>query len=102
MQRARAPRLADASLAIGGTLDHIDQGKLATARHRYHSALLIGERETAARASPLMCKHHALARRLRQREDDYLRYTTAAKHGIGMLDALTKAAAGSAWVPQTP
>jgi transposase len=141
-------RLADASLAIGGTLDHIDQGKLATARHRYHSALLIGERETAARASPLMCKHHALARRLRQREDDYLRYTTdprvpfdnnaaerqirmgklrikvsgsmrsmagaqafsairsylstAAKHGIGMLDALTKAAAGSAWVPQTP
>ena len=108
---------------------------------------LIGQRETAARASPLMRKHHALARRLLTREDDYLRYTcdprvpfdnnaaerevrmaklrikisgcmrsmagaqnfcairsylaTAAKHGIGMLDALTRAASGAAWVPGT-
>jgi transposase len=141
-------RLADASLAIDSTLDHVDRAKLAAARHRYHSALLIGERETAARASPLMRKHHALARRLRQREGDYLRYThdprvpfdnnaaereirmsklrikisgcmrsmtgaeafcairsylsTAAKHGIGMHDALTRAASGKAWVPETP
>lgn len=94
-----------------------------------------------------MRKHHALARRLRQREADYLRYprpadalrqqrrrtrirmsklrikisgcmrsmtgaeafcairsylSTAAKHGIGMLDALTRAASGTAWVPETP
>jgi transposase len=115
---------------------------------QYHSAILIGERQTAARASPLMRKHHALARRLRHREDDYLRYTreprvpfdnnaaereirmgklrikvsgcmrsltgaeafcairsylsTATKHGIGMLDALTRAACGPAWVPETP
>jgi len=94
-----------------------------------------------------MRKHHAPARRLRDREDDYLRHTrdprapsgnnaaereirmsklrikvsgcmrsmagadafrairaylsTAAKHGIGMLDALTRAAGGSAWVPGT-
>ncbi len=141
-------RLADASLAVDGTLDHVNQAKLATARHHYHSALLIGERETAARASPLMRKHHALARRLRQREDDYLRCThdprvpfdnnaaereirmsklrikisgcmrsmtgaeafcairsylsTAAKHGIGMLDALTRAASRRPWVPETP
>jgi transposase len=27
---------------------------------------------------------------------------TAAKHGIGMLDALARAASGSAWVPETP
>jgi transposase len=100
------------------------------------------------RASPLIRKHHALVRRLLQREDDYLRYTrdprvpfdnnaaereirmgklrikisgsmrsmagahafcairsylsTAAKHGITMLDALTRAASGSAWVPETP
>jgi transposase len=141
-------RLADTSLAVDGTLDHLDQAKLAAARHHYHSALLIGERETTARASPLMRKHHALARRLLQREADYLRYTrdprvpfdnnaaereirmsklrikisgcmrsmtgaeafcairsylsTAAKHGIGMLDALTRAASGTAWIPEAP
>lgn len=39
--------LADASLAADGTLDHIDQAKLAAARHKYHSAVLIGERQTA-------------------------------------------------------
>ena len=140
-------RLADASLVIDGTLGHVDQDKLAAARHEYHSALLIGQRETAARASPLMRKHHALARRLLNRKDDYLRYTcdprvpfdnnaaerevrmaklrikvsgsmrsmagaqafcairsylsTAAKHGIGMLDALTRAAAGTPWIPGT-
>ena len=140
-------RLADASLVIDGTLHHVDQDKLAAARHEYHSALLIGQRETAARASPLMRKHHALARRLLTREDDYLRYTcdprvpfdnnaaerevrmcklrikvsgsmrsmagaqafcairsylsTAAKHGIGALDALTRTAAGTPWIPGT-
>jgi hypothetical protein len=140
-------RLADASLAIDGTLDHIDQAKLTTARHRYHSAVLIGKQQTAARAGPLMRKHHALAKRLLAREDDYLRYTqdarvpfdnnaaerevrmgklrikvsgcmrsmagaeafcairsylaTAAKHGIGTLDALTRAAARTPWIPAT-
>ena len=38
--------LADASLAIDGALDHIDQAKMAAARHRYHSALLIGKQQT--------------------------------------------------------
>jgi transposase len=68
-------RLADASLAEDGTLGHVDQAKMAQARHRYHSALLIGRKQTAARAGPLMRKHHALARRLLQRQDDYLRFT---------------------------
>ncbi len=140
-------RLADASLATDGTLDHADQEKLSRSRHRYHSAALIGQRETAARAGPLMRKHHALARRLLKREDDYLRFTTdarapfdnnaaereirmsklrikvsgcmrsmtgaenfcairsylstAAKHGIGKLDALTRAASGTPWIPET-
>jgi hypothetical protein len=31
-------RLVDASLAIDGTLDHIDQAKLAATRHEYHPA----------------------------------------------------------------
>jgi transposase len=68
-------RLADASLATHGTLGHINHAKHAQARHRYHSALLIGKHQTAARAGPLMRKHHALARRLLAREDDYLRFT---------------------------
>jgi transposase len=138
---------ADASLAIDGTLGHIDQDKMAAIRHRYHSALLIGRQQTTARAGPLMRKHHALARRLLARENDYLRYTTdprvpfdnnpaereirmsklrvkvsgcmrsmtgaeafcairsylatAAKHGTGMLDALTRAASGTPWAPET-
>jgi transposase len=138
-------RLADASLVIDGTLNHLDQAKLSELRHRYRSALLIGKNHTTARASPLMRKHHALATRLLDRQDDYLRWTadpavpfdnnaaereirmsklrikvsgcmrsiagaeafcairsclsTAAKHGIGKLDALTRAASGSAWVP---
>jgi transposase len=69
-------RLADASLAADGTLDHVDQGKLAELRHRYHSAGLIGKNQTAARAGPLMRKHHALATRLLDRQDDYLRWTS--------------------------
>jgi transposase len=69
-------RLTDACLAIDGTPDHADQEKLAQARHRYHSAVLIGRNQNAARAGPRMRKHHALARRLLGREDDYLRFTT--------------------------
>jgi transposase len=139
-------RLADASLMADGTLSHVDQAKMAGIRHRYHSALLIGKNQTAARAGPLMRKHHALAKRLLAREDEYLRFTTdarvpfdnnpaerevrmsklrikvsgcmrsmagaetfrairsylstAAKHGIGKLDALTRAASGTAWIPE--
>jgi len=140
-------RLADASVAIDGTLHHLSQEKLAAARHRYHSAIVIGKNQTAARAGPLMRKHHALARRLVAREGDYLRFTTspcvpfdnnaaerqirmgklrikvsgcmrsmagaeafcairsylatAARHGIGMLDALTRTASGTPWLPGT-
>ena len=140
-------RLAGASLAIDGTLRHAGRAKMSEIRHRYHSALLIGRNQTAARAGPLMRKHHALAKRLLAREDDYLRFTadprvpfdnnaaerevrmgklrikvsgcmrsmagaeafcairsylsTAAKHGIGKLDALTQAATGTPWVPGT-
>jgi len=138
--------LADASLMADGTLNHLDQAKLAEVRHCYHSALLTGQRETAPQAGPLMRKHHALARRLLARDGDYLRYTTdprvpfdnnaaereirmaklrikvsgcmrsmagaeafcairsclsaTAKHGIGKLDALTRAASGEAWIPE--
>ena len=41
----------------------------------YRSAALIGAAQTAARSGALMRKHHALARRLLDRQDDYLRFT---------------------------
>ena len=66
----------DAALARDATMTSIDSSRLAVARHKFRSAVLTGERQTAARAGPLMRKHHALARRLRQREDDYLRFAT--------------------------
>jgi len=42
---------------------------------RYHSAALIGAAQTRARHGTLMRKHNALARRLLDRQDDYLRFT---------------------------
>jgi transposase len=50
-------------------------GTLAGALHRYRSAARIGAKNTAARSTKLMVKHHALARRLIDRERDYLRFT---------------------------
>jgi transposase len=38
--------------------------------------VLAGASQTAARSGPLTKKHNALARRLRDRQDDYLRFTT--------------------------
>ncbi len=67
--------LAGAALAVDGTLNGTGPGRMAAARHKFRSAVLIGKSQTAARAGPLMRKHHALARRLSEREDDYLRFT---------------------------
>ena len=55
--------------------DAVDPAALAAQVHRYRSAVLLGARQTAARSGPLMKKHHALARRLAGRQDDYLRFT---------------------------
>ena len=41
----------------------------------FRSAPLAGASQTAARSGPLMKKHNALARRMRGRQDDYLRFT---------------------------
>jgi hypothetical protein len=48
---------------------------LAAQVRLYRSAVLAGASQTAARSGPLMKKHNALARRLRDRQDDYLRFT---------------------------
>ena len=52
-----------------------DPAALADWTRTYRSAALIGASQTAARASTLMKKHNALARRLLDRQDDYLRFT---------------------------
>ena len=64
------------SEAIGQGRDAADPAALTVQMHRYRSAVLLGARQTAARSGTLMRKHHALARRLLDRQDDYLRFTT--------------------------
>ncbi len=53
----------------------VDAAALARQVTRYRSAALTGLRQTAARSGKLMKKHNALARRLLDRQDDYLRFT---------------------------
>ena len=52
-----------------------DPAALANWTRSYRSAALIGASQAAARAGTLMKKHNALARRLIDRQDDYLRFT---------------------------
>jgi transposase len=52
-----------------------DPVALATQIRLFRSAALAGASQTAARSSALMKKHNALARRLLDRQDDYLRFT---------------------------
>lgn len=60
-------------------LGDIDPAALAAAVHRYRSAAHLGMASTAARTGKLMAKHHALARRLINRQEDYLRFTIDAR-----------------------
>ena len=61
--------------AISQGRDAVDQAALAAQVRLLRSAALAGASRTAARSGALMKKHHALARRLRDRQDDYLRFT---------------------------
>jgi transposase len=61
--------------AIAQHRDAIDPAALAAQVRLYRSAALIGTRQTSARSGNLMKKHNALARRLLDRQDDYLRFT---------------------------
>ena len=53
----------------------MDPAALAAQVRLFRSAVLPGASQTAARSGPLMKKHNALARRLLDRQDDYLRFT---------------------------
>jgi len=65
-----------ASEAIRQRRDAVDPAALAAQIRLFRSAALIGASQTAARSGALMKKHHALARRLLDRQDDYLRFAT--------------------------
>jgi len=62
--------------AVAADAETIDAAALGRQVQLYRSAAQIGLTQTAARSTPLMRKHHALARRLLDRQDDYLRFTT--------------------------
>ncbi|HSO54862.1 MAG TPA: transposase, partial [Actinomycetes bacterium] len=62
--------------ATAAGADAIEQDALDTQVRLYRSAVRIGATQTSARTSKVMRKHNALARRLRDRQDDYLRFTT--------------------------
>jgi transposase len=61
--------------AISQGHDAVDPAALAAQARLFRSAVLAGASQTAARSGALMRKHNALARRLRDRQDDYLRFT---------------------------
>ena len=65
-----------ASEAIAAGADALDAEVLDKQVHLYRSAAQIGITTTAARRSKVMKKHNALAHRLLDRQDDYLRFTT--------------------------
>lgn len=62
--------------AIRQGRDAVDPDALAAQVRLFRSAALTGANQTAARSGPLMKKHNALARRLLDRQGDYLRFTT--------------------------
>ena len=72
-------RLVDEALIRDGTLDTLDQDRLTGAKHAFCSAARLGLRATATRGSDLEKEHHALARRLLDKHDDHLRFTTDAR-----------------------
>ena len=61
--------------AIAAGADTVDADTLHPRIQLYRSAAQIGITQTAARSDAVMKKHNALARRLIDRQDDYLRFT---------------------------
>jgi transposase len=66
-------KLVDDAITAGA--DTIDPDTLDKQVALYRSAVQIGITQTAARSTKTMRKHNALARRLLDRQDDYLRFT---------------------------
>ncbi len=62
--------------ALSQGRDAVDPATLAAQVRLFRSPVLAGASQTAARSGALMKKHNALARRLRDRQHDYLRFTS--------------------------
>lgn len=69
-------RVVSAARAADGTHDSLDPVAVRDARRRYWHAVQIGITDTAGRENKLIAKHNALARRMRDRQTDYLRFVT--------------------------
>jgi transposase len=61
--------------AINTGADTVDPDALGVQVHLYRSAAQIGATQTAKRSNMVMKRHNALARRLLDRQGDYLRFT---------------------------
>lgn len=66
--------LAEQAIAEG--MAALDPAVLALHTGRIRSAALIAARATRGRSDPLTARHHALARRILDRQADYLRFAT--------------------------
>jgi hypothetical protein len=62
--------------AVASHAEGLDETVLAKQVSALRSAAFIGLKETSGRSGKLMKKHNALAKRLIERQDDYLRFTT--------------------------
>ena len=62
-------------VAIDAGRDHVDAAPAATQASLLRSAALLGVRQNKARSTKIMAAHHALARRILDRRDDYLRFS---------------------------
>jgi len=71
--------------AIAAGAETVDPDALAEQVRLFRCAAQLGVTETAARSSKTMKKHNALAHRLRDRQDDYLRFTTDRRIGSSLL-----------------
>ena len=63
------------SEAVASNAERLDETALNEQVRALRSAALIGVQETSARSGKLMKKHNALAKRLIERQNDYLRFT---------------------------
>jgi len=67
--------LVDEHLAKASSLSEINTHRLEELRHQWSSAVTIGLAQPQGRESKLVAKFHALAKRMQEREADYLRFT---------------------------